>query len=176
MFRKSIFFLLLVLGISFSLLCQNEIKQNEIPCKTFPDSWDQNKNLRGSNGKVLTWSHFVDTIRHFEYKSCLVFFISKDSIGNPEYFVSSHYTNETPFDNWTFSSIHFGPKSPGLSGFWDVHLEVFNHKPTLNEMQTLLSRWRFKLKDKNTVEYGVDEELWFNTFGFDFNLLNFDKE
>ncbi len=158
---KTRFFILLLLSfVFFQINAQNESK--------FPDSWDTNNDLRGSNGEVLAWTHKKDTTRPFEYKSCITLVVGKDSLGMDEYFISQMYTNEKPFNKWHQSSIHYGPDSTQLFGFHDVHIERFDHKPTEQEIYKLLDRWMFKLEKNDwiTIEHGIDDSLWLKYFGF----------
>ena len=56
-----------------------------------------------------------------------------------------------------------------MTGFYDVHLKRFNHKPSKKEIYSLLNKWEFTFEEKNglsTIESGIDENLWLTTFGF----------
>ena len=135
---------------------------------TFPELWDKNRNLRGEKGQVLSWTYKKDTIRPFEYKSCIMLVMGKDTSGKDEYYISEMYTNEKPFNEWNHASIHYGPDSTQLFGFHDVHIEKFDHKPSQKEIFILLNHWKFKLIEDDwiTVEYGIDKKLCMKYFEF----------
>ena len=152
-------------SLIFFLICSQLLAQSE---PTFPESWDKNRNLRKTDSQVLAWTHKLDTTRSYEYKSCIVLLVGKDSLGEKEYFISQMYTNEEPFGEWNYSSIHYGPNGTQMSGFHDLHLERFTYKPSKKEIYKLLSRWKCKLKENGwiIIECGLDEDLWMQYFDF----------
>lgn len=133
----------------------------------FPDTWDKNHDLRGNRTKVLAWTHKKDD-QPFELKICITLLISSDSLGKPLYYISEKYTNEKPFNKWYTASIHYAPKEGQVFGFHDLHLEEFDHKPSKIELYELLNHWEFNLNEKDwqTIECGIDEQLWLDSFGF----------
>lgn len=135
---------------------------------TFPESWDKTRNLRGNNGQVLAWTHKTDTVRDFTYKTCITLAITEDSIGNSKYYIIEEYSTDKKFKTWNTASIHYGPKPGEMLGFHDLHIESFETKPTLEEINALLKRWMYHLTEDDwiTLESGIDEALWMKHFGF----------
>jgi hypothetical protein len=158
---------LVLLLFSYGLSAQN----TPVNSGSFPDSWDKNRDLRGENGQVLAWVHQKDE-RPFEVKNCILVVYGPDSAGRMEYYISQQYTNEIPFDKWHTGSIHYGPGQSGLhdlnSGYWDVHIEKFDHIPTEKELYDLFNKWKFSFYTEGwqTIEAGIDEKLWKELFGF----------
>lgn len=135
---------------------------------TFPESWDEKRNLRDNNEQVLAWTHKTDTTRDYTYKTCITFRIREDSLGNQKYYLEEEYSTDKRFTNWNSGFIHYGPKPGEMLGFYDFHLKLFKTKPTLEEITTLLDRWMYHLKEDGwvTLESGIDEALWMKYFGF----------
>lgn len=135
---------------------------------TFPESWDKKRNLRGNSEEVLAWTHKTDTSRNFTYKTCITFVMIEDSLGNQKYYLEEEYSTDEQFNYWNTASIHYGPKPGEMIGFYDLHLELFKTKPTLEEITTLLDRWMYHLNEEGwvTIESGIDEALWMKYFGF----------
>jgi hypothetical protein len=157
--------MLLVSGVSYS-------QDPKIVNKKFPDNWDANRDLRHKNGKVLAWAHYrLD--RNTRSKSCLLLVCGSDSSGSINYYISVMYTNKKPYNKWYTGWTHYLPdrsdSCSGLNiGYFDMHLKRFDHKPTEIELNNLLSKWDFSLTSISVklIEAGIDEELWFDTFGF----------
>ncbi len=133
----------------------------------FPESWDPQRTMRGQKREVLAWGQFRDG-RPYEFRNCLTLGIYVDSLGKKEYSFSQEYSNEKPFDKWHIGSIHYGPAEDELIGYYDVHLKVFDHRPSEQEIHDLLQKWHFSLvKDRfETVEHGMDKRLWRRKLGF----------
>lgn len=133
----------------------------------FPESWDKNHDLRGTNSKVLAWVHRKDD-RPFELKACITLLIRSDSLGKAVYCISEKYTNEKPFNKWDIGSKHHAPREGEFFGFHDIHLRQFDHKPSKAELYQLLNYWGVSLYKNGwrTIECGIDEQLWLDTFGF----------
>jgi hypothetical protein len=90
-----------------------------------------------------------------------------------QYFISHMFTHDKPFTKWQHAWIHYLPSgddsvSEMSVGYFDMHIERFTHQPTAKELYGLLAKWRFYLvrKDTQILEAGIDEKLWFSTFGF----------
>lgn len=154
----------------------------EVKNTVFPDSWDKNRNLRGRNIVVLAWTHTMIN-KHNQARTCLTFLSGTDSTGNPEYFISEMSSYKKPFRKWRHSWNYYSPDftyydSTFRVGRFDIHLELFNHKPTETELYDLLSKWGFHLFNKNakTIEAGIDEALWLRTFGFPVDKGRFIQE
>lgn len=138
----------------------------------FPNNWDTNRGLRKRNGKVLMWRH-IKNVDSNEVRSCIVLVSGPDSTGKPEYFISEWYSDEKPFTKWnrslSYYPNYFVDTKTGMKfGFRDVHLERYDHKPTKNELYYLLQKWHYTFFETGVqiIEAGVDERLWFETFGF----------
>ena len=162
------FLFLTAFAISSNAFSQVE----KIASASFPDSWDTNKNLRGKNGKVLLWKH-VRNDRKNEWRNCIVLVIHSDSSGNNNYSISEMYTNKKPFKKWHFAWTQYFPNSSdtpqkSIEGIFNTHLTTFTHKPTERELFDLFSKWDYSLIEKfsTTLEAGIDESLWLETFGF----------
>ena len=138
---------------------------------SFPESWDRKQKFRENVYNVLAWVHRKDKSGD-EYRACLVIFESVDSLGKPQYFFSGHYTNKKPFNRWNYSSIYYGGRVFTASGFevgyYDLHLEIFDHKPFQKELYELINRWGFKFYKENwiTIEAGLDPNVWQTILGF----------
>jgi hypothetical protein len=165
------FFLFTLLTTPLSTFAQVD-SFSKIINSTFPGKWDTNRDLRGRNGRVLAWTH-IRSNRKNESKSCITLVFGPDSTGNIEYFISEMFTNKKPFKNWNHAWVYRQPAKPdsasGLRiGLFYIHLKRFDHKPTEDELYGLFAEWNFHFfeKDSKTFEAGVDEKLWFNTFGF----------
>jgi hypothetical protein len=172
------FLIILFVIPSSATVAQNKINV-AVADTSFPESWDRKQKFRENVYNVLAWVHQKDE-SGYEYRSCLVIFESVDSLGRPEYFLSQHYTNKKPFKKWNYSSIHYGGgyfTASGIEvGYHDLHLEIYDHKPTQKEVYELINKWEFKFykKDWITVEAGLDSVLWQAILGFkpdsEFNL------
>lgn len=134
---------------------------------SFPESWDINRELRGNNTQVLAWYHHKDG-RRFEYKCCLTLMATFDTAGQKEYFIEELYAKKKPFNEWNTGSIHYGPTAPGEFGFHDLHLELYSHLPSKEEIYKLLNRWMFSFEKEGyvTMESGMDTKLWLEYFHF----------
>lgn len=138
----------------------------------FPDRWDVNRNLRSRNGKVLLWQ-YTKRDDGFEMKSCITLVSGPDSSGKTEYFISEKYADKKPFAQWQYGFIYyadyFTDSATGMRfGFRDVHIERYDHKPTESEIYALLRKWHYAFfkRVSQTIEAGLDEKLWLDTFGF----------
>ncbi|MFT3702532.1 MAG: hypothetical protein QM802_09190 [Agriterribacter sp.] len=138
----------------------------------FPESWDNNRDLRGKNGQVLAWA-YIKTGRKYENRLCLTLVYGPDSTGNIEYFISQMFSSEKPFDKWSYAMVHYLPNKRDTTaklqiGFFDTHIRRFTNKPNEKEIYDLLTKWNFSLfaKGSKTLEAGIDETLWLNSFGF----------
>ena len=164
---------------SLSVIAQDN-KKVAVADTSFPENWDRKHKLRGNVYNVLAWVHHKDEYG-YEYRSCLVIFESTDSLGKPEYFFSEHDTNKKPFNKWRYSSIHYSGgffTNSGIEvGYHNLHLEVYDHKPTQKELYELISKWQFKFYKENwiTVEAGFDSKLWQIFFDFKPDLDFFTK-
>ena len=163
--------------ISFALLFSSVavIAQKNINAPvsdtSFPESWDRKQKLRGSVYDVLAWVHKKD-ISGNEIRSCLTVFESTDSPGKPQYFLSQHYTDKKPFTKWNYDFIYYGRSaftdSGIIVGYFDLHLEIFDHKPSEKELYELIRKWEFEFYNEDwiTLEAGLDSKLWQTVFGF----------
>ena len=165
-------FLLVILSIPYITSYAQVDSSLRIITGKFPDSWDKKRNLRSRNGKILAWVHFKSGEK-FENKVCLQLVYGPDSTGNIEYFISEMYTNKKPFKKWNYEKTRYENYSvdtiTGLKfGYWDIHLEVFKHKPTEEELYSLFKKWKFRFleNDPDMVEAGLDDKLWLLVFGF----------
>lgn len=138
----------------------------------FPNEWDENRDLRGKNAKVLMWKH-VKRGTSYEARYCITLLGGSDSLGNVEYFISEQYSNTTPFIKWHYGFIHYSDyfidSATGISfGYRDLHLQKYDHRPSEDELYKLFQKWRYATPKPNTeiIEAGIDEKLWLNTFGF----------
>jgi len=136
--------LLLCLPLSFFSVHGQTNDFSIIKNSAFPESWDNNRELRGRNGLVLAWTHTKSGKKN-EGKSCITLIFGLDSIGNTEYFVIERYTNEKPFTKWDYAWIHYLPNNvdsvSGLRvGFFDNHIKRFEHQPTEKEVYDLFSK------------------------------------
>ena len=160
--------LLIVLSSSFAY--SQEDTTSKIVNSKFPNGWDKNRNLRGRNAKILAWVCYKS--KGFENKVCISIIPGEDSTGKPEYILSEMHTNKKPFNKWdyVFSYIKdYFINERGLKiGYWYVHLEIFNHKPTETELYSLIKKWRFRFipSDPAMIEAGLDDNLWLEIFGF----------
>ena len=166
--------LLLTLTFLFSSLIIFAQNNNKPPVAdtSFPEGWDRKHKLREHVYEVLAWVHKKDKWKN-EYKVCLTVFESTDSLGKPQYFFSEHYSDKKPFRKWSYGSIHysssgFSSDSGILIGFWDLHLEIFDHKPLPQELYSLIKKWKFTFYEDDwiTLEAGLDSRLWEKFFGF----------
>lgn len=98
-------------------------------------------------------------------KSCIKLDIRKDSTGKNIYTISSMYTNERPYNIWDYSAKNWGPSKENNFGYWDLHIQSFDHQPTKDEIDSLFNRWEFKSIYRYKI-YGIDEKLWLFQFGF----------
>lgn len=159
--------LLIVLFLITTIPTHAQVADTLYSNTRFPESWDKNHDLRGANSKVLAWTHKKND-EPFELKVCIKLLTSTDSAGKPVFYISEKYTNEKPFNKWHTGSTHYGPQEGQNFGFHDIHLKTFDHKPSKAELYQLLNNWKFSLyeKDWQTIECGIDEQLWLDTFGF----------
>lgn len=158
-------FLILIISITAVTFGQS-VKNPPISKGTFPKDWDITNKLK--DYKILAWTQKKDS-RPFEYRSCICLSSRFISEGKMEFFIEEKYTNEKPFTKWNTSMIHFSPKeSDSTTGYWDFHLQKFDHKPTEKEMYELLTKWNFKFYVKNwkTITAGINENLWLKELGF----------
>lgn len=154
--------ILVILVISKFLFGQIDTMNN----KVFPSSWDKKNNLDGS--EVIAWVHNRDTVRDLEYRLCITVTIGEDSVGGTEIYLKELYTNEEPFKKWIPSYIHYGSDSLYPFGYYDFHIEKFDHIPSKTDIYELLNRWKFKfaVDGWETMEFGYNPKLWIEIFGF----------
>ena len=133
---------------------------------TFPESWDPKRTLRGDDEVVLAWTH--KQCEGSASRTCLLFRKSTDTHSKPVYFLSEEFSTEPPFNKWKTGFIYFAPEKNSTSGFYDSHLQLFDHKPTRKEIYDLLEQWKFQLFEDNytTIEAGTDKQLWQDLLGF----------
>lgn len=169
--RLSVLFLISLIISSIAVHGQSQ-KTLKFGDSTFPGNWDKNRDLRGRNGVVLAWTH-TRSSRNTESKSCIKLVAGLDSAGKAVYFISEMYSDKKPFNKWHHSWRHYSPNYSDTAskmqfGYFDTHIERFDHKPTEKELYELLMRWEFSLfgKDFKTIEAGADGKLWLETFGF----------
>ena len=162
--KKIIFPLLL---FSCSLLRSQEHKVDSV----FPESWDQKHELRGTQGKVLAWAEHKNR-EDYAYRHVLVYVSGTDSAGDPEFYLSEHYSQNEKFTEWNYSSIHYSHEPDSVNplglGYWDVHVKHFTKRPTREEINSVLSKWMFHLfpDDWITVTAGIDKILWKEVLGY----------
>lgn len=163
------FFIAIILMQAVSVFSQTDTSSKIVNAQ-FPDSWDKNRNMRKNRGQVLAWRHYKN--KDYEYKSCIGFVAGEDSLGKMRYFISEDYTNKKPYNTWStkYTRIenYFTAPNGMKFGYWDLHLEEFDHKPTAKEIYALLKKWRFGFaEDEPTlIEAGLDDKLWLSEFGF----------
>jgi hypothetical protein len=157
-----IFFFIFILTFltSVNALSQTKNLESKIVNANFPNSWDVNRELRGKDGQVLAWAHFKAN-KTEQSKSCLTLQCWQDSSSKMNYLISAKHSYEQPFNTWRQGYMHY-------AGLLDTHIKGFDHKPTEKELTDLILRWQYCLinMDVKTVEAGLDEKLWFDTFGF----------
>ena len=150
---------------------KNDQKTNNIPpvIKTstiFPESWDPKRTFREDNETVLAWTHKLRD--ELEVKTCLLIKKTTDEQGKPLYFLTEKYSTKPPFTKWEIGFIYFAPDKHSTVGFYDSHLQMFDHKPCSKEIYDLLEQWKFHLSEENytTLEAGTDNESWQKLLGF----------
>ena len=164
-------FFLTVIVLMQSICVFSQIdSSSKIVNTQFPESWDKNRNLRNKRGQILAWLHYRNT--QYENKVCIDFVKGKDSLGKTKYFISEMHTDKKPFNRWNYMYTrienYFTSPNGMKFGYWDLHLEEFDHKPTEEELYALLKKWDFWFleNDPNMVEAGLDDKLWLSVFGF----------
>lgn len=144
------------------------------PDTVLPKSWKNMEFLEEMGTyDALIWLDKKDE-RPVEIRSCFAVFTDFDSLGNAQYNFKHIYANDSRFKNWNLSSIHYSPDYSGANkgltvGFWDIHLETFDHKPSKKEIEDLLEHWMIcPEKDENwkVVTFGLNKRLWLETLGF----------
>jgi len=143
-----------------------------VPDTVFPQSW-MNEGLKEELGRkeCLVWLQKKDS-RPYEVRSCIAFMRSTDSLGKPEYRLKHIYSADSLFNEWHMGMIHYTSPSESndgmLFGYWDMHLENFDHKPSKKEINDLFERWHFSVfeKDWEIVDFGINMDLWMDIFGF----------
>jgi hypothetical protein len=138
-----------------------------------PDTWNTNKDIRKKIGDVLAWKHIKVRTQQYEEKSCIGIRIEPDSLGRYYYIVSEIYSNKDPFDTWIYQYTYYDnyyidTVTKIKTKDWDLNIKAYNHKPSEAELYALLQKWQFHLSeiDPNTIEAGLNDNLWKSTFGF----------
>jgi hypothetical protein len=134
---------------------------------SFPDSWDTKRELRGEDGKVLTWIHGINDAGN-EWKSCLLLQVKDDYRGHVEYSIMQKNSHQSPFDEWNIGFIDYAPDSVSKFGFNDLLVRTYEHVPTKKEIYKLFNEFHFEFQSNTylTLEAGLDKKLWMNSFGF----------
>jgi hypothetical protein len=163
----------LIAILFFNACIGQELLSKIEPDTALPKTWKNMEFLEELGSyDALIWLDKKDE-RPFEVRSCFAVFTDFDSVGNMQYHFKHIYSNDSRFKNWNISSIHYSPdysESTGelLAGFWDIHLETFDHQPSKKEVEALVEKWHFSMLDEGwkMMTFGVNKKLWIEILGF----------
>jgi hypothetical protein len=149
----------------FLTACHTETKFMKNDPNSLPDHWDRDRQLRGDSGEILAWT-YGKGYKSQPTKYCFMFDTKKDSVGDIFYHFSSQ--RKTNGDNYWFpTAIHYAPpprelNEPLVIGHWELHHEIFDHKPAPNEIKKLVIKWMVldSYEKKKGVKSGLNKKVW----------------